>query len=209
MSWVTWSPPRGRTAEWASLPSRKTATSVVPPPTSRRRTVIFSSSGFRTPRPLARGWATRASMKSPASSTARRRLERGPRAAAIRWTSTSRRTPAMPHGVPDPLLAVHLELQGQGVEELQLAVKGVGLGLLNGPLHVALGDAVPPSDGGQAVAGNALQVGTPHAHHHPLHPDPGHPFGLVDALADGLGGALQVDHHAPLQPLGGGGTFPR
>lgn len=89
------------------------------------------------------------------------------------------------------------------MQKLQLPFKGVGLGLLYGPLHVRLGDGVPAADGGEAVAGDAFEVGATHAHHHPLHLDPGHPFRLEEALADGLRGPFQVDHHPAPQPLGG------
>lgn len=93
------------------------------------------------------------------------------------------------------------------MQKLQLPFKGVGLGLLYGPLHVRLGDGVPAADGGEAVAGDAFEVGATHAHHHPLHLDPGHPFRLEEALADGLRGPFQVDHHPAPQPLGGDGAL--
>jgi hypothetical protein len=104
MSWVMWSPPSGMTAECASVPRRKTPTSVVPPPMSMSSVVSSCSASPSTDRPEASACTTRPSTSAPASPAQRRRFESGPCAPATMCTSTSSRTPDMPIGSLMPSL---------------------------------------------------------------------------------------------------------
>ncbi len=86
-----WSPPTARTIECQTLPSIKTATSVVPPPMSTRMTPISFSAGVRTASPAASGPSTRSTASAPAFLTHFTTFCSGATPPVTTWASTSSR----------------------------------------------------------------------------------------------------------------------
>src|SRR5690606_15886716 len=76
-----------------------------------------------------------------------------------------------------------------------------------GALHVGAGDVVAAPDGRHAVAREGLEVAARHAHPGGADVDAGHALSRRHRLPDGGDGALEVDHDALAQAVGGHGAL--
>jgi len=101
-------------------------------------------------------------------------------------------------GLGDAVVAVDDVLLGQHVQHLAVTRQRDGLGLLEHPLHVRLGD-LAVGDGGHTFFVHARDVAARDAGVDRVDLHAGHGLGLLDGLLDGPNGGVDVDHDALLE----------